>query len=181
MPGCFIYWTHTYTSLVQTIPRSLWYGVFRIWYSMVRLPVFFATISRKCAILFLQIQALADDSIHQSRSSINGPENIIDTLIVFTVNTGVITCSASTAHLVSFLASPNTAVHFTFHFVLSKLYTNGLYASLNTRASFRRNEETNRSAHGTSSREWTFTRRSMLESPVIATYGASVSHLPFPT
>jgi hypothetical protein len=109
--------------------------------------------------LFLQIQTLVDDSIHQSRSGIKSSDNIIDTLIIFTVNTGAITCSASTAHLVFFLASPNTGVHFAFHFVLAKLYTNSLYASLNTRALFRGNGESNRSVRGMSSRGTTHARR----------------------
>lgn len=166
---------------MQTIPRSLPCGVFLIWYSMVRLLAFFATISRKYVILFLQMQTLTNDSIHQSRTSMNGSENIINTIIVFTVNTGALTCSASTAHLVFFLASPNTGIHFTFHFMLAKLYTNSLYASLNSRAVFRRNGDSNRSLFGTSSRGTTYAVQSMMESPVTAPYGASVSHLPSPT
>lgn len=104
---------------------------------MVRLLVCFVTISTRYAILFCFFQTLADVSMHQSRSGIRKSDGMIDTLIVFTVNTGLLTFSATTLHLVLFVASPTTGVHFAFHFTIAKLYTNSLYGSLNTRLAFR--------------------------------------------
>jgi len=110
--------------------------------------------------------------LQKSRSGHKGSDNIIDTLIVFTVQTGAITFSASTAHLITFLASPSTAVHFAFHFVLAKLYTNSLYASLNTRAAFRRQGESSRSMHVLTDRT-TSTGRPMVDSPGVSKDGTS--------
>ena len=135
---------------------------------------------QKVHYLVLQIQTLVDDSIHQSRTSIKGSDSIINILVIYTVNTGALTCSASTAHLVLFLASPNTGVHFAFHFVLAKLYTNSLYASLNSRAGFRRTGESNRSVYGMTSRGTTHAGRSMVDPPSVAGDGTSVGRLLFP-
>ena len=147
---------------------------------MARLPVFSATISQRYTILVLQIQTLVHDSVHQSRTSLKNSDNIIDTLIIYTVNTGALTCSASTAHLVLFLASPNTGVHFAFHFVLAKLYTNSLYASLNSRTKFRRTGESDRSVLEMTSRGTKYAGRSMVDSPSVAGDGTSVGRLLFP-
>ena len=125
-------------------------------------------------------QTLVDYSTHQSRSAIKSSDNIIKKLIIFTVNTGAITGSASIAHLVLYLASPNTGVHFAFHFALAKLYTNSLYASLNTRAAFRGKGESNRSVQGMTSRGTVYAGRSIVDSPRVSIYGTSVSLLLFP-
>jgi Family of unknown function (DUF6534) len=100
---------------------------------------------------------------------------MIDTLIIFTVNTGFLTCSASITHLVFFLVTPSTGVHFAFHFMLAKLYTNSLYASLNTRTSLRGKGESDQVVFGSTSRG---TGRSMVDSMGGANFSTSVSHLP---
>lgn len=118
--------------------------------------------------LFLYIHALVDNSMNQSRRGIKSSDSIINTLMIFSINTGAITGSASAAHLVTFLASPATGVHFAFHFVLPKLYTNAVYASLNTRAVFQGKGERDRAVSST------YTGRSTVDSR--ANYHNSVSH-----
>ena len=105
---------------------------------------------------------------------------MIDTLIAFTVNTGLLTFSAATLHLVLFVASPTTGVHFAFHFMLAKLYTNSLYGSLNTRIAFRGKGESGLSVHGTVSRGTFTTGQSTMNSLAGTKYGAPVSCILFP-
>jgi len=113
---------------------------------------------------------LVDALIHQSRSGIKKSDNMINTIILFTVNTGILTFSAATLHLVLFVASPTTGVHFAFHFMIAKLYTNSLYGSLNTRMAFRGKGESDMTLHGT-----TGTEQSRLDPLAGTKYGPSVS------
>jgi hypothetical protein len=100
---------------------------------------------------------------------------MIDTLILFTVNTGLLTFSAAMLHLILFVASPTTGVHFAFHFIIGKLYTNSLYASLNTRLAFRGKGENDGTLRGTIVQR---TGQSGMDS---TKYGSSVSRCLFPT
>ncbi|THU83176.1 hypothetical protein K435DRAFT_844131 [Dendrothele bispora CBS 962.96] len=67
-------------------------------------------------------------------------ELLLSRLIRNTVETGAITAGAAVADLIFFLRFSNNGLHLAVAFGLSKLYTNTLYASLNTRASFARND-----------------------------------------
>ena len=127
-------------------------------------------------LLFFQI--LADISIHQSRSGIRKSDGMIDTLIIFTVNTGLLTFSATTLHLVLFVASPTTGVHFAFHFTIAKLYTNSLYGSLNTRLVLRGKGESDVTISAANLR---VAGQSRVDSLSGSQYGTSVSRFLFPT
>jgi len=123
--------------------------------------------------LYPAIRLLVDRS-NQSRSGMKNSDNIVDTIITFTLNTSAITCSASAGHLIFWVASPNTGVHFAFHFLVANLYTNSLYASLNARATFQGTTE-----HGMTSLG-KHAGRSTVDTPGDANYGAYVSHFLLP-
>jgi len=102
---------------------------------------------------------------------------MIDTLIGFTINTGLLTFSATTLHLLLFVASPTTGVHFAFHFTIAKLYTNSLYGSLNTRLAFRGKGESDVTVGGSGFR---VPGQSRVDPLTVPEYGSSVSPFRFP-
>ncbi|KAF5343625.1 hypothetical protein D9758_015441 [Tetrapyrgos nigripes] len=65
-------------------------------------------------------------------------ELLLTRLIRNTVETGAVTSVTGTFHLAFFLGSKNTALHLAFSLYLSKIYTNTLFASLNARVQFNR-------------------------------------------
>jgi len=62
---------------------------------------------------------------------------MINKLIIFTMNTGLLTSLCAVASLVSILAAPNTYIYIGFFFCMSRLYSNTLVATLNARKSIR--------------------------------------------
>jgi len=110
---------------------------------------------------------------------------MIDTLMIFSVNTGLLTFTAASLHVILFSVSPTTGVHFAFHFMVAKLYTNSLYGSLNTRVAFRGKGESDNvlSVRATISisRGALHTGQSTQSSLTGSKDGFSVSHLLFLT
>ncbi|KAG6915649.1 hypothetical protein DXG01_010613 [Tephrocybe rancida] len=70
--------------------------------------------------------------LNKARTGFKRSDTIINRLIMFVVNTGVMCAIAS---LVSVLASPNTLIYASFYFCIGRLYTNSLLATLNARRS----------------------------------------------
>ncbi|KAJ7813900.1 hypothetical protein B0H14DRAFT_2851910 [Mycena olivaceomarginata] len=62
---------------------------------------------------------------------------VIDKLIQWTIETGVVTSIASIIMLVSFISLPSTFVWLAFFVVIPRLFSNSLMASLNSRAALR--------------------------------------------
>jgi hypothetical protein len=79
------------------------------------------------------IAAFLVNALFKSRSGFS--ETIVKRLIVYTINTGLLTSVIAVLDLITFKTLPNGAVHLIFNFMLSKLYTNSLLASLNARSS----------------------------------------------
>jgi len=63
---------------------------------------------------------------------------VVDTLTLYTLKTGALTCFAAVATLITWLTMPRNLVFLGLHFVIGKLYANSLLASLNTRNELRR-------------------------------------------
>jgi hypothetical protein len=142
---------------------------------MAQLQGCFGIISTRYAVL--QVQTLVDNSSNQFRGGLKSSDSIINNLVMFTISTGAITFSASAGHLILFLASPNTGVHLAFHFVVPKLFTNSLYASLNIRAAFQGKGENNRTGHVKSRGQPMFAGLPMVDSSGVPDYVTVVSHL----
>ncbi|OCH91920.1 hypothetical protein OBBRIDRAFT_791781 [Obba rivulosa] len=64
-------------------------------------------------------------------------DTFLHTLIIYSINTGLVTSIASVMAVVVFAALPNTLLYVAFYLVTSKLYLNALLANLNARDSLR--------------------------------------------
>lgn len=75
--------------------------------------------------------------LHRSRTGFHRSDTIITKLMVFSVNTGLLTSLCALASLVSILAWPTTFIYIAFFFCIGRLYTNSLLATLNARKKIR--------------------------------------------
>ncbi|KAJ7277092.1 hypothetical protein C8J57DRAFT_1713602 [Mycena rebaudengoi] len=76
-----------------------------------------------------QIRSLSSSSVMQ---------RVLDTLTIYTAETGLITCLPTIGALACWIAFPNaTSVSFTLYIIVGKLYPNSLLFSLNTRKELR--------------------------------------------
>ncbi|KAF5348347.1 hypothetical protein D9758_010941 [Tetrapyrgos nigripes] len=74
---------------------------------------------------------------------------LLNKIIRNTIETAAVTAGAAILELIFFYRLPNTGLHICIALVLSKLYSNTLFASLNARASFRREENMSSNQAGT--------------------------------
>ncbi|KJA15403.1 hypothetical protein HYPSUDRAFT_194341 [Hypholoma sublateritium FD-334 SS-4] len=77
--------------------------------------------------------------LNQARTGFKKSDTIINKLIVFVVNTGVLTTCCAIAALICLVASPNSLLYASFYFCIGRLYTNSFLATLNARTSFQSN------------------------------------------
>ncbi|KAI0345669.1 hypothetical protein BDW22DRAFT_1353239 [Trametopsis cervina] len=75
--------------------------------------------------------------LRQSKSGFASMNEIIDILIRYTVETGLITCVAAIVSLICWLAMPYNLIFLTMHFTICKFYANCFLATLNSRATLR--------------------------------------------
>jgi len=71
--------------------------------------------------------------LRRSRTGFRRSDTLITRLIVFVVNTGVLTSLCAVASLISLITSPRTLIYAAFYYCLGRLYTNSLIATLNAR------------------------------------------------
>ncbi|TBU54548.1 hypothetical protein BD310DRAFT_1041714 [Dichomitus squalens] len=64
-------------------------------------------------------------------------DSMLDTLILYTVTTGLLTSACMLLVFVFSVATPHNLIYIAFSFLLTKLYTNSFLAALNTRQSLR--------------------------------------------
>ncbi|KAF8209215.1 hypothetical protein K438DRAFT_1811943 [Mycena galopus ATCC 62051] len=64
-------------------------------------------------------------------------ETMVNRLILFTINTGLLTSLCAIASLISLILAPRTLIYASFYFCIGRLYSNALLASLNARAVIR--------------------------------------------
>ncbi|THU91392.1 hypothetical protein K435DRAFT_968218 [Dendrothele bispora CBS 962.96] len=91
----------------------------------------------------------ARQSVHTQNSK--RTDHLLSRLIRNVIETGAITAGAAILDLVFFLAMRDNTVYFAFSVSLSKLYTNTLYASLNARVNFQRDEDRDTAMAGNNS------------------------------
>ncbi|EPQ50151.1 hypothetical protein GLOTRDRAFT_141615 [Gloeophyllum trabeum ATCC 11539] len=75
--------------------------------------------------------------LHRSRTGFRQSDTMITKLIIFCVNTGLLTSACAVLSLVFIAALPNTFIYICFYFTLGRLYLNSLLATLNARKSIR--------------------------------------------
>jgi len=71
--------------------------------------------------------------LHKMRTGYKKSDTLINRLILYSVNTGLVTSVFSAAVLVSYNLMPANLVFIAFYFILCKLYANSCLATLNTR------------------------------------------------
>ncbi|KAI5116846.1 hypothetical protein M0805_006078 [Coniferiporia weirii] len=79
--------------------------------------------------------------VHSTRSGFRRTDTTISRLVVYIVNTGLITGLCGLAALITAFALPNTTVYVFFLFIVPELYMNCLLASLNSREYLRSSPE----------------------------------------
>ncbi|KAH9938825.1 uncharacterized protein BXZ73DRAFT_99886 [Epithele typhae] len=72
------------------------------------------------------------------RTGIRNTDNLIASLMAYSVNTGLLTSFCALGALVSYAVAPHKFIYFAFYFVLSKMYINSLLATLNSRSLVRK-------------------------------------------
>ncbi|KAF7296711.1 hypothetical protein HMN09_01080200 [Mycena chlorophos] len=75
--------------------------------------------------------------LYRTRPASLETESMVNRLILFTINTGLLTSLCAVASLVSLVISPQTLIYASFYFCIGRLYSNALLASLNARAVIR--------------------------------------------
>jgi len=71
--------------------------------------------------------------LHRARNKIQRSNTMINMLIAFSVQSGMLTSLCAVASLVAISLSPNTFIYICFYFVLGRLYCNSLLSTLNVR------------------------------------------------
>ncbi|KAG9317622.1 hypothetical protein JVU11DRAFT_1832 [Chiua virens] len=71
--------------------------------------------------------------LQRSRTGFQKSNTLINKLIIFSVNTGLLTSVFALASLISISVWPNAFVYTTFYFCMGRLYCNTLLATLNAR------------------------------------------------
>jgi hypothetical protein len=75
--------------------------------------------------------------LQQSRTGFRRSDTMINKLILFSINTGLLTSICAVMSLISISVWPNTFIYIAFYFCLGRLYCNSLLATLNARKSLR--------------------------------------------
>ncbi|KAI0723430.1 hypothetical protein C8Q76DRAFT_395199 [Earliella scabrosa] len=83
------------------------------------------------------IAAILCTLLHTSRTNFARSNTLINKLIIFAVNTGLLTSVCACISLITFFTLPNSFVYICFYFLIGRLYSNSLMATLNARKSLR--------------------------------------------
>ncbi|EIW64095.1 uncharacterized protein TRAVEDRAFT_138556 [Trametes versicolor FP-101664 SS1] len=83
------------------------------------------------------IAAILCTILQVSKTGFSKSNLLVNRLIVFSVNTGLLTSVCACMSLITILALPNTFVYICFFFLIGRLYSNSLMATLNARKSLR--------------------------------------------
>ncbi|KAJ7164528.1 hypothetical protein C8R46DRAFT_1221031 [Mycena filopes] len=75
--------------------------------------------------------------LYRTRPASLETETMVNRLILFTINTGLLTSLCALASLISLIISPKTLIYASFYFCIGRLYSNALLASLNARTVIR--------------------------------------------
>ncbi|KAI0353798.1 hypothetical protein OH77DRAFT_1427101 [Trametes cingulata] len=73
--------------------------------------------------------------LHRSRTGFKSTDSMIDVLIVYTINTGLLTGMFSTLSLVFAVVAPNNLIYVGLNMVSTRSYANSVLAVLNSRRS----------------------------------------------
>lgn len=77
--------------------------------------------------------------LNRARTGFKRSDTVITQLMIFVVNTGVLTTCCAVASLISLIASPHSLIYASFYFCIGRFYTNSFLATLNARESIKNN------------------------------------------
>ncbi|KAH9998239.1 hypothetical protein BJV77DRAFT_980787 [Russula vinacea] len=75
--------------------------------------------------------------LQESRRGFGTMDEVIDSIIVYTINNGTLTCFSTIVSMVFWLTMRKNLIFMALHFVIAKMYANSLFATLNMRRKFR--------------------------------------------
>ncbi|RPD54502.1 hypothetical protein L226DRAFT_575681 [Lentinus tigrinus ALCF2SS1-7] len=73
--------------------------------------------------------------LRRGRLVASGMDRIIDTITLYTIENGMLTCITTVVSLICWLTMPTNLIFLGLHFAISKLYANSFLATLNSRKS----------------------------------------------
>jgi len=75
--------------------------------------------------------------LRSNRTGSLSMDDVIDSLVVYTFETGTLTCAGTVLSMICWLTMPYNRLFLALHFMIAKLYANSLLATLNTRKTLR--------------------------------------------
>lgn len=82
--------------------------------------------------------------LNKSRTGFQSMEAIVDSIILYTIETNSLTCITTAISLICWISMPRNLIFLGLHFGISKLYANTLLATLNARKALRGRSESTR-------------------------------------
>jgi hypothetical protein len=106
--------------------------------------------------------------LQNSKTEVGSLDGVIDSLILYTFETGSVTCAATIVSMICWISIPTQLVFMALHFVIGKFYANSLLVTLNTRRGLRQAQSRGSSSGGVRGRPAYVleNRRQQLESVV---------------
>ncbi|TCD64938.1 hypothetical protein EIP91_003435 [Steccherinum ochraceum] len=100
----------------------------------ITLPIFIFTGGlTSAAVVDIMITTALIFYLKRSRTGFSGMDVIINSITLYTVETGLITSVTTVASLICWISMPHNLIFLGLHFAISKLYANALLATLNAR------------------------------------------------
>jgi len=75
--------------------------------------------------------------LQESRHGLGTLDDVISSIIIYTVNHGALTCVSTIVSMICFLTMPKNLIFMALHFAISKMYALSLLATLNSRQTLR--------------------------------------------
>ncbi|KAH9946303.1 uncharacterized protein BXZ73DRAFT_95807 [Epithele typhae] len=75
--------------------------------------------------------------LHFSKTSFSRSNTLINKLMIFAINTGLLTGICACLSLITFFTAPDTFIYIIFYYLIGRLYSNSLMATLNARKGLR--------------------------------------------
>ncbi|KAI1793100.1 hypothetical protein LXA43DRAFT_1127559 [Ganoderma leucocontextum] len=110
---------------------------FKTYLDLTRLKALSVSVNAIAAAGDVCIAAILCTILQTSKTGFQKSNLIINKLMVFSVNTGLLTSICACMSLITILALPNTSVYICFFFLMGRLYSNSLMATLNARKRLR--------------------------------------------
>lgn len=106
---------------------------YKTFIDLARVKTLSITVNALAAVGDTLIAGILCTLLHKSRTGFQRSDTMINKLMLFAVNTGVLTSMCAICSLITILAAGNTFLYIAFFFCIGRLYSNSLLATLNAR------------------------------------------------